>query len=820
MAPRADHQGSAATDPGVRLVPMSTPSDSGLEGAPESSTEPVAALLAEVASLRAEVSALRAEVADLRSDGTARPGFRNGPAPVPFPSRDPKEDAGKRSSTATRWRGSATRARARIAASLPRIDASRLPRMHHVALLLGILGQWVISSRLELFPLPPAFVDDLKPVWPDPAPVVAGIALFLLAMPLYGYAVGRRACGTPWPRTHPSFQQRRPLDEMTLALGGAGLLVMAWVNLRLATTAYQPAYPRWYALSLALLLASLVWHERGRFHIRGRASRRVMLRLVPELGSVIVMLTVFVYLNTFDLTHWRYSAIGDEGAFYHDAKLMAEGQDVLNLFTQQGVYGKFPLLSTYLVSQLMRVLGTDGVGWKTATLVPVVIALALGYVLARSLYGRRTALLFLGFSVTAHYLLALAHTGYNNLDPLLASLGALLCLVLGLRHTSRLLLVVSGVFAGLGWYMFYSARTVIVILGVAILLTVRPRSWIPSGLAVAAGFAMLVVPFFVVNKGDVIRQMLIESGAGNNREAVANERLLLLWNTGRSLLAFNYNTKNYLYTSGSLAEPVTAALFVLGLGYAMMTWTDARSRLLLAWFGIGIIATGVFSKYDHVAVTRLSYVLPVVVLLAAVAVDRSLAAWRPPKVARSTTLVMSGVVLGVIMLVGTSNLHRWFVVSPRDAPTSPTSVTMRIVQKPICQSAQLPPLVLDGRSDGALAGAVEQVGNLTMPTFRLFADPTNWLDTANARCVVLRSSNLPEAALIRNAIAARWPELEPVAETDGAGDVRILAYYPETRSNDNAAAPLKTDAMSEGKTNSRRSSFPATTYQEKRHDPS
>ncbi len=770
---------------------MSTPSDSGREAALESSTEPMVALQTEVAILRDEVAALRAEVAELRRDKAARPRLNGSPAQLPGPSRYPKKDVGKRSSTATRWLGSATRTRARIAASLPKIDSARLPHLHHVALLFVILGQWIISSRQDLFPLSPTLADDLKPVWPDPAPVVAGVALFLLAMPLYGYAVARLARGTPWPRTPLSARVWRSPDGTTLALCGAGLLMMVWVNLRLATTAYQPSYPRWYALSLALLLASLVWHERDRFKTHASLGRRATLRLGPEVGAVIVMLAVFVYLNTFDLTHWRYAAIGDEGAFYHDAKLMAEGQVVRNLFTQHGVYGKFPVLSTYFVGQLMRVFGTDGVGWKTATLVPVVIALALGYGLARSLYGRRTALLFLGFSVTAHYLLAFAHTGYNNLDPLLALLGALLCLVLGLRHTSLLFLVLSGALAGLGWYTFYSSRTVIAILGVAILLTVRPRGWVPAGLAVTAGFPMLVVPFFVVNQSDVIRQMLIESGAGNNIEAVANERLLLLWNTGRSLLAFNYNTKNYLYTSGSLAEPATAALFVLGLGYVVMTWTDARSRLLLAWFGISITATGVFSKYDHVAVTRLSYVLPVVVLLAAVAVDRSLAAWRPSGATQSITLLMRGVVVGMILLVGASNLHRWFIASPRDAPTSQTSVTMRIVQKPICQSAQLPPLVIDGRHDPALIGAVEQVGNLTMPSVRLFADPKHWLDTVNARCVVLRSSDLPEAALIRNAIAARWPELEPVEETDGSGQVRIQAYYPEARSNANAAQSMK-----------------------------
>jgi hypothetical protein len=558
-----------------------------------------------------------------------------------------------------------------------------------------------------------------------------------------------------------------------------GLVILIAVCLSLNAQVYRPHYPRWYALGLGLVLAAFAWNERDRFRGWGRMVHSRWRRLLPELGAVVAMQAVFVYLGTFDLDNWRYASIGDEGAFYFLAKAFAldEG-DPRNLFSQRGVYDAFPLLATYFVGQLMRVFGTDGVGWKTATLVPVVLALALGYLLARTLYGRRPALLFLGLAVTAHYLLAFTHTGYNNLDPLLPAVGALLFFNLGLRHASPLLLVLSGVAAGLGWYTYYSSRTMIVLLAVAIGLMVRPRRWIPTGTVVAAGFLAVVVPLFAVDRGEVLGKMIEHSGVGNRAEAGENANSLLYWNVGRSLLAFNYNTHHSHYTSGSLVEPVTAVLFVLGLGYCLLTLADARSRLLLAWFGLGITTTGILSRYNHVSVTRLHYILPVVLLLAALAVDRTLAAWRPAKSTWIARAVMAAIVAGVIGLAGVSNLHRWLVVSPRETPTSPNTVTVRIVRDQRCQDARLTPLLLDMNGDGALAVALEQVGGLSPPEYHVFSDPRTWLETADERCVILRSTNLPEAQPIRDAIAERWPYLEPVAETDGSGQVRILAYYP------------------------------------------
>ncbi|MEJ7763584.1 MAG: glycosyltransferase family 39 protein [Thermomicrobiales bacterium] len=671
------------------------------------------------------------------------------------------------------------------------MDASRLPYVLVTAVLLAALGQWVLSSRAEPVGLPPQVMVHLAPMWPATASAVAAIALFLLAMPLYGYAVGRLANGDRWASFGVSAPARSRTDGTVgtaVFLGVIGLAIIAGISLLLSTGAYYPSYPRWYALGLTLVVAAFAWHERERFREWSRLFRARWRRLLPEIAAVVALLAVFVFLGTFDLDDWRYASIGDEGTFFYVARSFATGgEQGRNLFSQDGVYGYHPVLGTYVVGQLMRVFGTDGVGWKTATLVPVAVALALGYLLARAWYGRRTALVFLGLAVTAHYLLAFTHTGYNNLDSLLFSIGAMLFFTLGLRQASPLFLVLSGIAAGFGWYTFYSSRTVIVLLAAAVVLTVRPRRWVQTSTMIGIGFLAVIIPLFAVNRSEVIGQMLRQSGGGDRGKAGDNNDVLLLWNAGRSLLAFNYNTKHYLYTSGSLVEPVTAVLFVLGLGLCLMTFSDARSRLLVAWFGLGITITGILSPYDHVTVTRLHYVLPVVLLFAALAVDRTLKAWpvrRPTRVSRT---VMTILVVGVILGAGASNLNRWLVVSREESPTSPNTVSIRVLRDDRCQDAPLPTLILDWRGDGAMEAAVEQVGGLTPPEFITFEDPKLWLQTVDARCVILRSSDIREAQVIQAVIAARWPDLRPVRETDGSGQVNILAYYPDV---DPSATPV------------------------------
>src|SRR5262249_43498804 len=155
-----------------------------------------------------------------------------------------------------------------------------------------------------------------------------------------------------------------------------------------------------------------------------------------------------------------------------------------NLFSQAGVYQYHPVLTSFIDGMFMRLLGTDGVAWKMSTNVLVAAAIPLLYLVARANFGWRVAVLSVGMLATAHYLLAFAHTGYNSLEPLFYSLAAILCFQVGLRRGSLLLLVLAGMFAGLGWYTFYTSRAVLVILAISLPLLVPRGRWLKCGLPV------------------------------------------------------------------------------------------------------------------------------------------------------------------------------------------------------------------------------------------------------------------------------------------------------------------------------------------------
>ena len=73
-----------------------------------------------------------------------------------------------------------------------------------------------------------------------------------------------------------------------------------------------------------------------------------------------------------------------------------------------------------------------------------------------------------------------------------------------------------------------------------------------------------------------------------------------------------------------MLDPVSGALAVLGIGFALGHIRQASFRLLPMWFGVAAIMTGVLSPYPHVAITGLAFVVPPLTLLAGMLEARTL----------------------------------------------------------------------------------------------------------------------------------------------------------------------------------------------------
>jgi hypothetical protein len=232
------------------------------------------------------------------------------------------------------------------------------------------------------------------------------------------------------------------------------------------------------------------------------------------------------------------------------------------------------------------------------------------------------------------------------------------------------------------------------------------------------------------------------------------------------------------YVAGSLAEPLTAALFVLGLGYALATWRDVRSRGLLVSFAIAVIVTGGFSSHNYVPVQRLHYAFPVVALLAALAADRTgrvLAALSPLWNKAGVRIGMGVLLIG---LVTASNLYRWFVQTPKLISVNPMSLVIRTIELPRCREAKLPPIVVNVGIPGDFRGSIEPRHTVALPEFAVYDGPQTWLESADSRCVLFTEPSDAGARELIEKMEARHPQSHSVEESGGSGEIRIRVYYP------------------------------------------
>jgi hypothetical protein len=665
--------------------------------------------------------------------------------------------------------------------SLPQLPPAGSDWPRRLAFLMGVAliaaGQVVLSLRPDIGLFPSWLKDALEPVWPDAGAVLFAIVLLVMGAGFLAREGPRAADALPVlagfvPAPPGAWKRSSAVAISALALFGV-VLVRLWFR----PDAPAPLLPFFIAI-LGALAAAYVLDAPTGFTGREGPPRHVGMLLL-EGAAVLGAVGLFLVSILVDVGSWYYSALGDEYNFYDAAAAVARHEATWNLFSQRGAYDIIPVASSFVTGQLMRIVGQDAVGWKIAEALPIVLAVVLMFLVARVLFGRATALAAVWFFAGSHYLLAYAHTGYPNLEPLPLSVAAVAALVLGIRGRKRAWFLLAGMCAGLGWYTYYTSRALIAILGVATLLSVRRKAWFQAGGWVATGFLVVVLPMLAVSRGEVFSAMFEQTGAGTTTEAAANRHLLPLWNTGRSLLAFNYNTHDGPYLHGSLLEPITAVCFVAGLAFVIGSWRDGQSRLVVAWYGVGLLVVGVISKYDYVSVSRLNFLLPVVSLCAAVGLTRGARVIGGMAGRAGPGLAVSLVAI-VVVAATASNLHRFFVETPAKVPSTADAVVVRAVEDQRCLGSGFPSIIVERDISGALYPAFPAIGIKPTPEWKRYSQPLDWLSKTSRQCVIFRSPNDPDALRISAEISKLRAGRQPERLYDDSGKVSILVFYPPT----------------------------------------
>ena len=339
----------------------------------------------------------------------------------------------------------------------------------------------------------------------------------------------------------------------------------------------------------------------------------------------------------------------------------------------------------------------------------------------------------------------------------------------------------SGAIAGLGFYTYFSGRAAIIILALAVLFLGRQR-WRPElVLPLAVGFVLAVGPLFAVDGWNVLDEMQARSQAEGRSpfEIISG----LAASAPRVFLAFNFNPYPKHFVSGSLLDDVSAPLALLGLAYTATRVRNERYRLLLIWFLVGIVVTGLFHPIQELINTRLHYVLPAMAAFAGIAIDRVIAVLEKlTPLPRVRLAVVALCVVGVLPAILGLNLYRHIEVSPKRIPAMTAALVYREAQEASCDQPGLRTIVFAARPFPVMPLVFESYDwEDKTPLFFRYDDPPNVYEDAigagNVGCVLLadpQQSTSGRASAYLAELSDSALSVEEVSDASGRTTLLVL----------------------------------------------
>jgi 4-amino-4-deoxy-L-arabinose transferase-like glycosyltransferase len=331
---------------------------------------------------------------------------------------------------------------------------------------------------------------------------------------------------------------------------------------------------------------------------------------------VALLVGLSLVLSLHDLTHWRWSGTPDEAHFFNAAKDIATGRLQPFLFSEQGVFGVHPVLSSQYQALFMWVFGPVGFAWRLSSAAAVAFAVPCLYLFARRLWDSGVAVAATVLFATTPLVVGFAHLGYNNTQVYPVVLGAL-ALVAGGRRFDRLFL--AGFIAGLGFYTFYPARLaplLALLLGVSLGTFTLRGDGSRRAAAFLAGFVLCVAPAALLIPESLARVSVLTSVAGGaDLTTIAAH-----WLKAIAYPVHFEHPHHFQWTP--IVDPISGPLSLVGLVLCAVSWRRSGDRFLAAAYVLAALLVGATSHHDRPPLTRLLFLSPFVALLAAVALQR------------------------------------------------------------------------------------------------------------------------------------------------------------------------------------------------------
>jgi len=396
-----------------------------------------------------------------------------------------------------------------------------------------------------------------------------------------------------------------------------------------------------------------------------------------ELAWLTALLLAALLARAVDLEHIPANLGGDEGT-QGMAALELLGPPLSNPFSTG--WFAVPTMSFLWYGLGMRLFGETVAGLRAASALIGTLTVLTTFLLARELWGRRVGWLAAILLACSHYHIHFSRLGSNQIaDGLFITL-ALWLLARGLRFRKPLYFALSGAVAGLGWYGYFGARLIGIIL--ALYLAWR---W-AAGYRFFARYGQLLLLLLVAalivaaplllhfaqypdKMTSRLQQVSIFASGWLEREQEITGRSaasLLLEQFWKSISAFNYTLDPTFWYRPSipLLDFVSGALFLLGLAWVTAKYRWPSNGLLLIWFWAALILGWVLTENPPSSM-RMTGIAPVLSILVALGLN-----W----LARITPHASRLTFHASLILIAILNLYYYFAIyTPTRVYGNPTA---------------------------------------------------------------------------------------------------------------------------------------------------
>jgi len=574
----------------------------------------------------------------------------------------------------------------------------RLPLMI-AAVLMIVLGQLVLSGDQTggvFGGLGDSLAERLRLQLPGGGSALVGLGVLALGTIVFGVATrGMKQSDRPALSVEVRLDRRKGWGGAWLGVAviGFGLWLMVLRAIADGASGFGPL-ALWIA---ALALIGAVWHKID----LDRGVRFGILVARREAAALAGLMIAALVIGLFQLDRLPASIWGDEGAYWTLTRDTASGLVPFNVFGL-GTYS-YPFGGSVYQALWVSVFGPTIFAWRVGQVSALVASMLPLYFLARSLLGRRVAVVSLAFFATAPIGLAYARTGYLFALAILPVTAGVALIVAALRRDSRLFAFLAGVANGIGFMLVPSAQfgvalCVLTLIGFAAARMTHGRSLLRLALSYTSAGVVAIAPalvFGLVREPAAYLDKLFQTSMINTAFAdtvIGRDELLAqasffttrdsqlffepsmyaglaVRGWARTLIGLHRATFYEHYVVGPLAGPLTL-LYLIGLGWCLARLRRPGYGLWPIWLITGTVLLSALQSFPP-HVTDMLPMLPALAVLAAIGLVGLLdGCLRPALRGGLVGQVNRGALIAATIIVSGLGLRAYFFEMPQQYPPS------------------------------------------------------------------------------------------------------------------------------------------------------